>query len=548
MFMHHTDRRQFPPNVASLLAESGRLARARAAFTLVELMISIAMVLMIIIGVYAVFDAATKTTGAGIATEELTRGQRSLERVFTRDFRAAVPADEMPCIQIYSQQVFAFRDANDLTASPGGNPQIADLGGTGSPIMLPPALYNQRNHRIDRVMFFVRDVALPFRSQTGNQVTAGASGIQPMVTPERSREAWVWYGHLNLPDKADNPKAGLRNPPQGMAMATKNVGDYFEPGEAVPENVNNYFANDWCFGRMAILLRHSTPHDYIYHSATVQMSPLGRGSKVNKTIPGGVSWLIEHSRCDVAKDTIRDFQLRYHLTDYKTISEAFDYRFACKPWLIRGSKATGQDMGMEAALTVPFLQRGVSQFIVEFAGDFVKQEWSTNPDTAGKVTEGKPDGEIDYVVITKDPSTGRTELTKQIRWYGMPRKVDMRHDGIPGRGKKAAPPKEVIQSYDVVPLADMSETAATGIEQFYYLDPKTKTKSKKGNANIKDIVDYVRDLGANALYSATWNTYALQNPALKGTPAMFRIIMAVTDANNRLPEGQTVEYVYTLTQ
>ena len=533
MFMHHTDRRQFSPNPASLLAESGRLPRAWAAFTLVELMISIAMVLMIIIGVYAVFDAATKTTGAGIATEELTRGQRSLERVFTRDFRAAVPADEMPCIQIYSQQVFAYRDANDRNASPGGNPQIADLGGTGSPIMLSPALYNQRNHRIDRVMFFVRDVALPFRSQTGNQVTAGASGIQPMVTPERSREAWVWYGHLNLPDKADNPGPGLHNPPKGMGMATKNVGDYFEPGEAVPENVNNYFANDWCFGRMAILLRHSTPHDYIYHS-TVQMSPLGRGSKVNKTIPGGVSWLIEDSRCDVAKDTIRDFQLRYHLTDYKTISEAFDYRFACKPWLIRGSKATGQDMGMEAALTVPFLQRGVSQFIVEFAGNFVDQ------DSTGKVTGTKPDdkGEIDFVLPYGHNGP------RQIRWYGMPRKVDTRHPDIAGRGTSTTPPKEVLESYDVVPLREMGAAVAEGIEQFYYIDPVKKDKIK----DVPPTKDYVKDLKPNALYSATWNRHVLQNPVDHGTPAMFRIIMTVTDANNRLPEGQTVEYVYTLTQ
>ncbi|HEX2970912.1 MAG TPA: prepilin-type N-terminal cleavage/methylation domain-containing protein [Tepidisphaeraceae bacterium] len=523
------------------------LSRQAAGFTLVELMVSIVMVLMIIVGVNAVFQAASKTTGTGMAVEEMTRSMRSTERLFTRDFSHAVPAWEMPFLTIFSMQQFAFRNRADMNNDPDGNPHTMDVNNDGNENntnlgeYIHPFIYNDRNHRVDRIGFFARDSANPFECQTGNLVPTNSSDPIPLISPDKSEEAYVWYGHLRLPTM----------PPKANKDIQMRGGLYYDPGWGnAQDNLKNFFSDDWCFGRAAILLKdfgNVTSENYICPSSTL-LSPLGEGSR---NASAARQWAIEESRFDVANTSIRLFREDFASIALNDLIDAMGYRFNCKPWAMRGTAGDSINMGDEMALTVPFVQRGVSQFVIEFAGDFITQ----NADGTTKLFQ--PDNEIDYVLIPDPAKSGN--YIKQVRWYGMPRNVDKQND-INGRPRIPAGGVDAVRSADVLPLRDLLPTSPAaavkqgkdilqGIERFEFRNPNSNNNA--AGQTVPKVKDYATqpDKGGSmlAVYECGWNSDDLNNPAI-GKPTMIRLVMTLTDANGRLPEGQTVEYVYTLKQ
>jgi len=85
-------------------------------------------------------------------------------------------------------------------------------------------------------------------------------------------------------------------------------------------------------------------------------------------------------------------------------------RFKCNPFVAKPMTSVAM------AQASPYFLGGCSQFIVEFAGDFLTQD--NNPSSA---TYGQPiqptgssltDGQIDYTLVNG---------SKQIKWYGLPR-------------------------------------------------------------------------------------------------------------------------------
>lgn len=536
--------------------------RRTAGFTLIELMISIAMVLMLVAGINAVFQAATKTTSTGLAVEEMTRSMRATEQQLNRDFTHVVPISEMPCLTIYSMQQFAFRNRADMNNDPDGRPQTIDLNSDGKEGNIPaessyayPFNYNERNHRIDRIGFFARNAITPFQSQTGEIFPLNSANGWPLVSPDKSTEAWVWYGHLRVPTMPAKPSA----------VEKAHGGRYYDPGEAnAQDNVKNFFSDDWCFGRMAILLKDfagKPGQSYLWRSNTL-LRPLGKESS-NSSAQVRRRWMIAESRLDMADATIRWFRDEYYNAVVDDLMNALDYRFNCKPWVTRTSDAEQQ--ATEVALTVPFLQRGVTQFAIEFAGDFIKQ--NANGTTDNSVTGG--DGEIDYVLIPDpidynnfNPNSAAqvARATKKIRWYGMPRNADRRNDFANGQPSIPTYPLKALTCEDVLPLADVAglnnTDARTAIQRFEILtfwDPKTRQTIDASNGlNIprppNDYGTYTNPRpGMNLVYNCTWNADELDNSPV-GVPSMIRIVMTLSDVDGRLPEGQTVEYVFKLTE
>jgi hypothetical protein len=182
--------------------------------------------------------------------------------------------------------------------------------------------------------------------------------------------------------------------------------------------------------------------------------------------------------------------------------------------------ASPLDQTREVALTTPIFLRGVTQFIVEFAGDFYDQGTPADPE---------PLGTIDYVPLT--PAGSGT----QIRWYGMPRDTD----GAPG-----------IQATDVQPLSVMP--SASAVPRFTPAAPP----ATGNNATVMKV------RAANAPYTFAWAptvtggdpvaaTLTPPAPAVAGNPnnvrpSLIRITIELSDANGRLPDGQRIEYVFNL--
>ena len=126
-------------------------------------------------------------------------------------------------------------------------------------------------------------------------------------------------------------------------------------------------------------------------------------------------------------------------------------RFQCDPFVAKPLTAAAM------AQASPYFLKGCSQFVVEYAGDFLTQ----NPDVTnnngpaaaspgyGCVTAAGSDGTLDYILIPPagvTPVPPRAQWRKQVLWYGLPRNTS----GLAGIVK---------ENGDVVPLRDWRKAA-----------------------------------------------------------------------------------------
>src|SRR5436305_9582714 len=92
--------------------------RRHLGFTLVELMISIALVLLLVIGINAVFRTTADTISGGQAALSNSRELRNAFQIFNSDFTGFMGAESQPLLIIYSQNLPGFRDKADEQADP----------------------------------------------------------------------------------------------------------------------------------------------------------------------------------------------------------------------------------------------------------------------------------------------------------------------------------------------------------------------------------------------------------------------------------------------
>lgn len=554
-------------------------------FTLVEVMISVALVLVLILGVNQVFKMTADTVGAGQTMSANVRDSRAAQTVIYNDLSGAVTQNP-PMFMIAASRVSAFRNrddaAGDRDAGTEAGIRTIDLDGDNAEgeaavlgELISPATYNFRSHRIDRLGFFARDL---FTRQTAND------GQYSNNTT--SFEAWVWYGHLK--------------------MANNTTGTPFEPGENDAANHNNLHASDFAVGRMVTLLKDPPsigPGEARLVRGTgsgtpmttenpVPLSPLAFGTRADDKgdTPAGTQrqgYRIEDSRYDLAGITMANFgndlreyvlnpnpapppapkflvdnpswwqRMLYASANYPitmsagTSPPAFRYeadRFVTKPLT-----------SAQAARLTPVLLNGCSQFIVEFAGDYITQDNNPPPPTgADPMTYGdrittpnpaagqKPDGIIDFVI---DRSTGVP--VRSIRWYGMPRDVAGLNTGGPNGqipvSSASTPSLATVASdppVDVLPVGIVRGAPLPFEREFPDTAPGT--------------VDYANVPGMlpTARYTCMWGPDVFVDtdlllptsldPTLSPLPQMLRITFVLDEPNGRLAEGQTYEFVITL--
>jgi hypothetical protein len=171
-------------------------------------------------------------------------------------------------------------------------------------------------------------------------------------------------------------------------------------------------------------------------------------------------------------------------------------------------------MSAQMAFAAPIFLSGATQFVVEYAGDFMTQG-SDDPTVAtyGDFTGTDPDGEIDFIVDrSADPNPPNNPQTwvRQIRWYGLPR--DSTGDG----------------GFDVRPLWTLRapvlggtpdfETHRASFERNWYLTPPHTADNPYR-------------------YECVWGP---GDPL----PKMIRVIIVLEDRNDRLATPQRFEYVF----
>lgn len=755
---------------------ANNLRSARRGFTLTEMVISVALVLMLIYGINRVFEITGKTVGTGQALASANRDVRAARHVLESDF-AGILADEAPFMTLRSSRVTAFRNREDMETDLDFDPAnpaesrvlTVDLDGDGiegEPELDPdgnlvsvpggetyrPAHVNHRSHRTDLFSFFSRG---DFKRQTGN------SAYGSFTSEMTAKNAWIWYGHLKL----YNHQGDTADPANYMHPG------YWPPtGTPAPNDANrsNLFGNQFALGRFAMLLAgrdqdnnvvdrtfHPTspnnvqgfqeyigenredpslggtewsPVDFGSAAPPVPLSPLASWPRPTPASPHwssyaygpdpGVApadwdnydatltydtWLhgqevaipsnapapaqehlpIQSSRYDLAvvlnvghsTPAVADPLAKYRERVAAAIEEQLShptltmpdlsdgavdtewwqddhwwwdgliYRFESNPRIVR--PITPERL----AKAMPYFLSGASQFMVEYAGDFLRQTpdgdvadvygYSYRYDdgsgvlrTRTELRQNGTDGEIDFVIPSYlgdyDPAwlyeagnvvlnaihnggDGRyyravvngpgappgadwaeTQLpAKQIRWYGMPRDVAGLMTGGPD-GKipgyvinptpfAPAPPRVDVtvgrhpnEMVDVIPLRDLVlywmdwngywPIDATGFVNNPGHDPGYDGAPFERWADLTgpyvanfliprdDYLDPLAGMTSDEQYTCAWGPQRRPNPHLPDQtirevdrkPRLVRFTIVLDDPVGRLPEGQTMQFVFAL--
>jgi prepilin-type N-terminal cleavage/methylation domain-containing protein len=457
----------------------------RSGFTLLELMISIALVLILILGVNTVFSMTAQTVSAGNALGTIYRANQSFHGVIYQDFKSMLVGNEAPCFVIQCQRRYAFRNAADRDADRDGQPGTFDFNGDGDENDPGESVtfftLNHRNHRIDKLCFFARG---KFHRQTGSGTRFWDPDPTNTSIPLSSDEAWIKYGFLSLPDNGSPTMyaqpADERTTPRDF---TNPVG-----------NPRNHYATQWVLGRMAVLLvhDHSSFAGGVYSGTPSSTEPLHPIDPITQA--RGEQSPFQETRYDVAITRISDYRLQVQGIPANTTTFRQQYWFLHGDFYIRGNTELTRPLTSESvARALPVFVPACTQFVVEYAGDFIAQ----NPDGTG--ADRHPDGILDFMV----DGTAATAVRKT-RWYGYPRDLD-------GNGV-------IDRRFDVVPV---SETF-TGTPTLFSWE-RSRTINR-----------YVVGWGADG--------------ATVGAPrpTMLRVTITVDDAASRVGGGETFEYVGTV--
>jgi len=492
----------------------------RNAFTITELLISIAIALILIFGIATVFRMTGETIGMGMAMSSTTRDQRAAQTVLASDFKGLKNTN--PGLVIWSGQTYGYLDSATRDQDPTRD----------------AAMDGRVPFRTDRLGMFV---AGDFRRQSGDEnfITSGPTAEQ----------AYVWYGHLVLPDNAGNR---YYNPPTD----TQEI----RPGSISPAagatfstNPNNYFARQWALGRVAILLKQKATaitgnglpsNSYIVdpdgpasdnrqnyydddYAAAASLDPLAFGDKEpiygNAANPTAKNTLVT-SRYDLGAttdDPFVQFAARLALPANNLPAangwwNQFDYRFHADPFPPRPLAADG------AARTAPIFLPGATQFITEFAGDYLIQNW--DPDGNLIPDEATDFAHADYAKVLGPGQDQRIDLVRvnriqHIRFYGFPRDVD--GDGLLTEG-------DVVPYKWVIAAGAAFERNEGEPSEF---DDKPST-FPSGTT--------IAPFSTNRQYVTAWAP-----PLLPETwPKLIRVVYTLQDAQGRLANVQPAEMVF----
>ncbi len=668
--------RAFVPSCLIPVIRPTRFGRpGPSAFTLIEVMISLFIGLLLLIGMNMIFKSASQSVQAGNTLNEATRNVRAVAPVFFEDLKNC--AKDSPAFIISSEFVPQFlnkADAVNSNAIAGAVPTVTVGGATGQ---IAGCILNGHLFRADTLAFFARGL---YKRKTANHITTGGVTYDFLNSNTTSNEAYIHYGHLRVaadgvtfvaPDDVGLPgqpyasswvlgrNVTLLVDPRWVAGNAQDLEPTPKPEWVYPHYTTGGVATVVSAGGVAI-----APNTYDFNqSAASNVTPLAVNTPTNSS-PAATNppVMSQSSRYDLAATTIDQYrqiiadaayaqstnllaspyltwwaplvyQTDFNKPDnspqfmgypqsyadiisrrgpfpptpdfppaqYRPLAPSPRFRYQASN-VLSPNPLTGQDQ----ANLAPYMLDHVSQFIVEYAGDFLTQ------DAAGNVIDTIPDGQVDWMYATKGlwkptnsyaagdwvidsvasgkywkaatPIVGAAPATpnwnqstmvgmppRQIRWYGMPR--DAVGSGSVPAGTSLAPfaagvrgtlvkdPNDTVNTTaafdnvmcNVVPLADLWITSLNNYKRPvpYEVElPGPTSNSAFTPVKTTAIADYAT---GSLNSSGVANTNFLNSQYTRYTavwqndvPAMVRILIKIDDPNNVLQDGPWYEYVVKL--
>ena len=547
-------------------------ARLRSAFTLTEMLVAVALLVVIMLSVSTIFRTTSRTVSVGMALTEATRKLSTASSALHNDIMGAensvfggsgmMPVNggagnRPPYLMIVNNRQYAFQSRQSWIAE-------------GS--VLPAPTDTAHEYRTDMLGFFANG---SFKRQTGGVRVAGVD-IPESQSSQISNSAYIWYGHLWLPNNA----GGF------TAFTLPGAGNQ-------TTNPNNFFASQWTLGRVALLMFEpamynvspgvdyhngvpdllNRPVHYYYRDPTltepdaINLSPLSwvttaaLGTTPGYLAPPGpvagtydTSHLIYQSRYDAIGthegfswddyggllSTCRDPAAGPPYT-YNTMTSLqyfsavhFNYRFQGVPNADVYQGLTAQQFADILAQNVPLFLSACARFKVDFAGDFISQSPATglvNVTYTPKLNGGfdatdyatpQTDGVIDFNI---DPLTQE----RTIRWYGLPDDPAM---PIPNPAAFAAP-GDLGRSIPVAPVFySRGNGVSAGTHQWIPFE-ETFPNHPISNVNWR----------TPDTYRCSWSRREMAN-ATTLAPRLIRITIQILDADGRLEDGMTQQFIF----
>ncbi|MAE62515.1 MAG: hypothetical protein CMJ49_14305 [Planctomycetaceae bacterium] len=427
---------------------SGRARVLIRGFTLVELLVVVAIMAILIIAINRIFTSATRTVAIGTALSEVSQAARAINDQIQRDFEHMLMADTSPSglLLIVNQTI------------PGMHIRPDDIE-AGVPT---------RTVRSDQLLFF--------RSVTDSH------NMHPMTPqdPDSFANRWrtsmpvarIWYGH------------GKRTRPDG-------IDDNTDPNGTGLGFGRNRFAGQWVLARQAMFMDNSTPKEPSKYDVALNNQPdfsdgtdnysiVGPGAFVTNRLSGSPDG-VYMGLCDVGWSMMEDpnkpgealvaghdalfsapdgyfERLQSSGGTYNGQYRAAAYHMAYMTHVVPGLSyrlrlnrmPPGRDLeSWQLAQMHPYFAANVSDFIVEFAGDYRRNLGGGPPPT---------DGKIDVVYDGA--------ATSEIQWYAasLESAPDSANVEIPNTGGL---PVVLAAAFDTDPVATgISATPKVGINTF----------------------------------------------------------------------------------
>jgi len=488
-------------------------SRKNRAFTLVELMVSVGLLLVVIIAVSRIFSTASKVAGLGEAVNDILQETGAIERQIRTDI-SRIDYDGVLVIQC----VAIKNNANLLSSS--------------SAPLIDPTRPANATIRCDQLLFFSKGTQTSARF-AGNQDLGPFNGLA------RSNLSRILYGHgVQLPDLIPQGATSARPDPIAFSdrpllpwsFDTVASGSleykYWWGGGGDVTNGTQPEARDWTLARQAILLADDGGDLKRFQKATdTTPTTYGNNSAVSLFEQANLETLIAdanllpnsniiNSRVDVAATNLNDIRKILapvgSTTWRQRIINGFFGPFAGYGQLagyVRSEKVAPSMNRQDVMLTTPTLATNCSSFMVD---------WTWGPTVSGVVT---------YPLVPT-------------KWYGF--------SDFQGLAEEARGVRTLTEDLNPVPAGSLivpSVIEGANGTPIPYLCPLGPTGPIK-------IYTAVFGFNGNKPVFQTMNMQASGTTSIRDDytpwPTALRITMQLHDPEKRIEEGKTLQLIVEL--
>ena len=369
--------------------------RGERGITLVEMMVSLAITTFVVLVINQLFNSVVSTVARGTQAGELLQKSRTFDEQIAFETELQINSDASVPANWQSRMVGpAGRDGNG--PEPGGFLAIVQRNVT-APLTVEDGIRGvTRTIRSDQLMF-IYDQVSPLNAPETKRLPTMAPASNVVFTGDQRDSMYadyvrMWYGHV-LQVREDQD-------PTGINMATGGY-DSIDLGATDAGNPN-VLAQDWVLGRHALFLTDinepSPPLTRPY--APHLVVPTGFGVQVfggvNNDVPNSprlANGIVDVADISLAGLTGASSTLHNaaSITQYQGI--ILTSMFTPMPLLTSAQPvgSTGEMRAWDTSPTHTYFMGGVSDFIVEFAGDLANAHFTGpfDPTLVGQ------DGELD---------------------------------------------------------------------------------------------------------------------------------------------------------